>query len=58
MAWQYRNIDPDSVARIALETEPFVTSYGAYVLEPTRSFNELLSDVYPEAYVPVAAPDA
>jgi anionic cell wall polymer biosynthesis LytR-Cps2A-Psr (LCP) family protein len=57
LAWQYRNIDPDSVARIALETEPFVTAYGAYVLEPTRSFNELLSELYPAAFREVVAAD-
>jgi LCP family protein required for cell wall assembly len=55
LAWQYRNIDPDNVPRIALETKPYTTSYGAYVLEPTRSFNELLAEIYPDAYREVVA---
>ena len=55
LAWQYRNIDPDDVPRIALETKPYTTSYGAYVLEPTRSFNELLAEIYPDAYREVVA---
>lgn len=49
LAWQYRNIDPKTVARVTLDTEPFVTDYGAYVLEPTRSFNDLLAEIYPDA---------
>ncbi len=57
LAWQYRNIDPASVPRIALETKPYVTGYGAYVLEPTRSFNELLAEIYPDAYREVIAAD-
>lgn len=58
LAWAYRNVRPSSIATVSLEGAPATTESGAWVLEPTISFNELLSDVYPAAYVPVAAPDA
>lgn len=58
LAWQYRDIDPTEVARVSLETEHYVTSYGAYVLEPTRSFNELLAELYPAALREVVAADS
>ncbi len=58
LAWQYRDIDSSEVPRVTLETEHFVTDYGAYVLEPTRSFNEILAEIYPEALREVIAADS
>lgn len=57
LAWENRNIRPDDVTRIRLETKAYITTYGAYVLEPTRSFNELLAEVYPLAERDVIAAD-
>lgn len=54
LAWSNRDIRPESVVTISLEAEPATTESGAWVLEPTTPFNELLSDVYPAAYIPVA----
>lgn len=48
-AWRYRGVTRDSVNRISVSVRDFVTSGGAYVLSPTRSFNELLAEVYPPA---------
>jgi LCP family protein required for cell wall assembly len=48
-AWRYRGVTRESVNRIPVSVEDFVTSGGAYVLAPTRSFNELLAEVYPTA---------
>ncbi len=48
-AWRYRGVTRDSVNRISVSVRDFVTSAGAYVLAPTRSFNELLAEVYPPA---------
>jgi hypothetical protein len=48
-AWRYRGVTRDSVNRISVSVRDYVTSGGAYVLSPTRSFNELLAEVYPPA---------
>jgi LCP family protein required for cell wall assembly len=48
-AWRYRGVTRDSVNRISVSVRDFVTSGGAYVLAPTKSFNELLAEVYPSA---------
>ncbi len=56
LAWEHRNTRPDSIVTISLEVDPATTESGAWVLEPTVPFNDLLSAVYPAAYVPVAAP--
>ncbi len=56
--WEYRNLEPADVARVSLETKPFVTSYGAYVLEPTRYFNELLAEIHPFALREVISVEA
>lgn len=58
LAWDHRDIGPSSVATITLEGAPATTAAGAWVLEPTASFNELLAAVYPAAYVPIAGPEA
>ena len=49
---------PEDVARVSLETKPFVTSYGAYVLEPTRYFNELLAEIHPYVFREVVSAEA
>ena len=48
-AWRYRGVTRDGVNRISVAVGDLVTSAGAYVLSPTRSFNELLAEVYPPA---------
>jgi len=54
-AWEHRSLRLGDVDRIRLETKPHVTSYGAYVLEPTASFNELLARIRPDAAREVVA---
>lgn len=54
LAWEYRGARPSSIVTIHLEADPYVTSGGAWVLQPTVSFNELLAEVFPAAFVPVA----
>ena len=54
LAWSHRDIRPESVSTISLEMQSATTESGAWVLEPTKRFNELLAEVYPAAYVPVA----
>ncbi|UCG40635.1 MAG: LCP family protein [Acidimicrobiia bacterium] len=54
LAWSNRDIRPESVVTISLEMQPATTESGAWVLEPTKPFNDLLAEVYPAAYVPVA----
>ena len=48
-AWRYRGVTRDSVNRISVAVSDLVTSGGAYVLAPTKSFNALLAEVYPPA---------
>ena len=48
-AWRYRGVSRDSVNRISVAVADYVTSAGAYVLAPARSFNELLAEAYPAA---------
>lgn len=55
LAWDYRGLGPSDIATIYLEADPYVTSGGAWVLQPTVSFNEILSEVYPAAFIPVAS---
>lgn len=55
LAWEYRDIRSKDVTTLELEADPYVTSGGAWVLQPTVSFNELLSEVYPAAFIPVAS---
>ena len=45
--WNHRNLSEDSVEKIVLEVENYRTETGAAVLIPTRSFTELLAEVYP-----------
>ena len=45
--WNHRNLSEDSVENIVLEVENYRTETGAAVLIPTRSFTELLAEVYP-----------
>lgn len=54
LAWDYRGVRPAGIATIHLEADPYVTSGGAWVLQPTVSFNELLAEVFPAAFIPVA----
>lgn len=46
IAWDYRGITKDSVARFPIAVEDYRTSYGAQVLLPTESFKSQLSTVY------------
>ncbi|MGH8926782.1 MAG: LCP family protein [Acidimicrobiia bacterium] len=48
-AWRYRGVSRDGVKRISVSVRDYVTSGGAYVLAPTRTFNELLAGAYPAA---------
>ncbi|HSL25763.1 MAG TPA: LCP family protein [Acidimicrobiia bacterium] len=48
-AWRYRGITREGVNRISVSVSDLRTSGGAQVLAPTRSFNELLANVYPPA---------
>jgi LCP family protein required for cell wall assembly len=48
-AWRYRGISREGVNRVSVVVSDLRTSGGAQVLAPTRSFNELLSGVYPPA---------
>jgi anionic cell wall polymer biosynthesis LytR-Cps2A-Psr (LCP) family protein len=48
-AWRYRGVTRDSVNRLPISVRDLITSGGAYVLAPTRSFNELLAEAYPAA---------
>lgn len=57
LAWSNRDIRPETVVTISLETQPATTESGAWVLEPTAPFNDLLAAVYPAAYIPVALGD-
>ncbi len=54
LAWDYRGIRPAGIVTIGLEADPYVTDTGAWVLQPTVSFNELLAEVFPSAFIPVA----
>lgn len=55
MAWEYRDLRSADVNALELEADPYVTSGGAWVLQPTVLFNEILSEVYPAAFIPVAS---
>jgi len=45
--WDHRNVERDDVERITLEVDDYRTEQGAAVLVPTRSFTDLLNEVYP-----------
>lgn len=49
LAWSLRGLSADRVTQLRVEVDGYVTSAGAYVLVPNRSFNELLAGVYPAA---------
>ncbi len=51
LGYRYRDIDTDSITRIRLETDDFVTTGGAWVVLPTETFNQTLGAVYPPALV-------
>lgn len=48
LAWDLRDLDPDSVTRIEIPVKNFTTPEGAKVLVPTVSFDELIATTVPE----------
>ena len=49
LAWKWRWVDRSDVIRLQIPVENARAPSGALVLYPTRSFNQLLASVYPEA---------
>lgn len=47
--WDMRSIDPNGIIIPTIAVADFITSGGQYVLLPQNSFQEILSDVYPQA---------
>jgi LCP family protein required for cell wall assembly len=44
LAWDNRNLQPESVVRMTIPVEPYTTVGGAQVLLPTKPFAEVLAD--------------
>jgi LCP family protein required for cell wall assembly len=49
IAWGLRSIDPSGIVRIQIPVSNYITPGGAYVLIPEASFEEVLTEVYPDA---------
>ena len=49
IAWDLRSFDPDTVIRPTLSVRDYVTESGAFVLLPTRTFQEVLFEAYDNA---------
>lgn len=54
LGFKYRDLNTDDIVRLRLATEDYRTSGGAWVLLPTKSFNENLAAAYPEAAATLA----
>jgi LCP family protein required for cell wall assembly len=53
--WAMRDVRPRDIQRLSIPVDNHVTSGGAQVLLPQRSFNDVLGDLYPPARRPPAA---
>lgn len=49
LAWKFRGITSSQVRRFRIPVDNYVTPGGAWVLLPTKTFNESLAKVYPAA---------
>lgn len=58
LAWSLRGLKPEDVISIEIPVENHRTAEGALVLLPKKSFNDLLSEAFPELASPAAAAPA
>lgn len=49
LGFRYRGIDKEDVVRLSIPVRDYRTGSGAQVLLPTKTFNEILAEVYPKA---------